>query len=109
MRGKGLFGMRVKLARTGVTFDDGVELPCVEGLKPRAKPRQLARRKLFDGLFNIFGSGHDRDVALARGVEKGCPQDVSRTSPTVRPWRGPMTGSGVTRCFIFGAWRITRS
>jgi hypothetical protein len=29
-------------------------LPRVEGFKPRAKPRQLARAKLFNGLFQCL-------------------------------------------------------
>jgi hypothetical protein len=42
------------------------ELLRVEGLEPRTKPRQLARGKLFDGFFDVFGGGHVRDTAFAR-------------------------------------------
>jgi len=41
------------------------------GLEPRAKPRQLARGKLLDGLLDVFGGGHVRYIALARRAEKG--------------------------------------
>jgi hypothetical protein len=78
VRGKGLFGMRVKFTRTGITFDGGVELPRVEGFKTSAKPRQLARRKLLDGLFNIFGSGHFKHIASAGVAEKRALRDVGR-------------------------------
>jgi len=76
VRGEGLFGMRIKLAGTGVALDGGIELPRVEGFKPRAKPRQFAWRELFDSFFYVFGSSHDRDMALAGEAEKGrmCPE-----------------------------------
>src|ERR1700692_1536292 len=66
VRGKSFFRMRIELAGTGVTLDGGVEPLSVEGLEPRAKPRQLARGKLFDGLFDVFCVGHVRDIAFAR-------------------------------------------
>jgi hypothetical protein len=74
--GKGFFRVGVKLAGTDVAFDGVVELPRVEGFKPRAKPRQLAQGKLFDGFFNIFGGGHVEDVAFAREAKKGGMQSV---------------------------------
>ena len=74
VRGESFIRMRIKLAGPSVPFDGGVELLCVEGLKPRAKPHQLARGKLLDGFLNVFGSGHAGDIALGRGAEKdvGC-------------------------------------
>ena len=63
--GYACFGMRIKLAGTDVAVDGVVELPRVEGFKPRTKPRQLARGKLFNGFFNVFGGSHVRDIAFA--------------------------------------------
>jgi hypothetical protein len=71
VRGESFFRMRIKLSGPSVPFNSSVKLLCVEGLEPCAKPRQLARGKLFDGFLDVFGGGHDRDIALARGVEKG--------------------------------------
>ena len=65
MRGKGFFRVRVKLAGARVPFNDSVELLRVEGLEPRAKSRQLPWSQLFDGLFDVFGSGHVGDIAFA--------------------------------------------
>jgi hypothetical protein len=70
VRGKGLFRKRIKPAGTGVALDGGIELLRVECLKPCAKTRQLARRKLFDGCFDVFGCSHDANVAFSWGVEK---------------------------------------
>ena len=58
MRCEGVVRMRIKLTGAGVPLNGGVELLRVECLEPRAKPRQLARGKLFDGFFDVFGSGH---------------------------------------------------
>jgi hypothetical protein len=48
--GNGFTGMRIQLAGLRVTPDRGIELLRVESLEPGAKPRQLARGKLLDGL-----------------------------------------------------------
>ena len=58
MGGKSLLRVRVKFAGSSVALDGGVELLRLEDLEPRAKPSQLARCKLFDGLFDFFGGGH---------------------------------------------------
>jgi hypothetical protein len=58
VRGKSFFRMRIKLTGARVPLNGGVELLRVEGLEPRAKPRQLARGKLFEGFFDLFGRGH---------------------------------------------------
>ena len=71
MCGKGFLGMRIELASANVLLNGGVELLRIESLKPRAKPRQLARRKLFDGFFDVLGGGHPGDIAFAWGAEKG--------------------------------------
>jgi hypothetical protein len=42
---------------------------------------------------------------LLRQAERGLPGLAHR----VRARRGPMTGSGVTRLFVVGAWRIAAS
>jgi hypothetical protein len=65
VRGKGLFRMHIKLAGAGVLLNGGIEPLGVEGFKPRAKPRQLRRRKLFNGFFDVFGCGHKGNMALA--------------------------------------------
>jgi hypothetical protein len=61
-------------AGPGIAFDRVVELLRVESLKLRAKPRELARGKLFDGFFYVFGSSHVRDIAFASDTEKGRPE-----------------------------------
>ncbi len=71
MCGEGFFGLRIKLASLGVAFDRVVELRVVEGFKPRAKPRELARGKLFDGFFDVFGSSYVGDIAFASDAGKG--------------------------------------
>ena len=86
MRGKGLFGMRVKLARTGVTFDDGVELPCVEGLKPRAKPRQFLRGELINNKNTIAFIRRNRDELKRMREVKPEPIRPS-TLPSVNNFR----------------------
>jgi hypothetical protein len=66
MRGKGFFRECIKLAGLGVTLDRGVELLSVEYLEPCAKPRKLARGKLFNGFLDVFGSGHPGNVTFTR-------------------------------------------
>lgn len=70
VRGKRFFRMRIELAGARVPLNGGVELRRIKGLESRAKPRPLARDKLFDGFFDVFGGGHVRDIAFARGAEK---------------------------------------
>src|SRR3984893_1721574 len=64
VRGQGFIRMRIKLAGLGVALDRGVKLPRIEFLEPRAKPRQLARGKLFDGFLDVFCGGHAGDIAV---------------------------------------------
>ena len=71
MCGKSLFRKRIKLAGVRIPFNGGVEPPRIEGLEPRAKARQLARGKLFDGLLDVLGGSHASDIALGRCMEKG--------------------------------------
>jgi hypothetical protein len=66
VRGKGFFRKFIKLAATGVTLDRGVELLGVEYLEPRAKPRELARYKRFNGFLDVFSGGHLGNITLAR-------------------------------------------
>ena len=46
MCGKRLFDKRIESTGLRIPLDRGIELLRVEGLEPRAKPRQLARGKL---------------------------------------------------------------
>ena len=71
MCGKGFIRARIELAGLGVALDRSVKLLRIERLEPSTKPRQLARVELFDGLFNVFGGGHDGDIALPREAQKG--------------------------------------
>ena len=64
MCGKGFFRERIKLAGVGVTLDRGIELLGVEYLEPCAKPRKLARGKLFNGFLDVFGSGHPENISF---------------------------------------------
>ena len=66
MRGKGLIRVRIKLAGVDVPLNGGVELHRVESLEPGAKPRKLARGKLFNGFLDVFGSGHINHIAFGR-------------------------------------------
>jgi hypothetical protein len=65
MRGKSFFRMRIELAGVAIPLNGVVELRRIEGLEPRAKPRQLAWGKLFNGFLDIFGGGHVGDIAIS--------------------------------------------
>ena len=79
MRGKSFFRMRIALASARVPLNGGIELFRVEGLEPRAKPRQFARGKLFDGFFDVFGGGHAQDIAFVSGDAKAAGCQGQRT------------------------------
>jgi len=64
VRRKSLVSVRVKLARLRVALDRGIELLRVESLEPGAKPRELSRGELFNGLLDVFSGGHVQDIAL---------------------------------------------
>ena len=81
MRGESLFHVHIKLAGAGVTLNGGVELRGVEGLVPRAKPRQFGRSKLFDGFLDVFRSGLVRNMAFAGAVAKGGGRVSRRRNP----------------------------
>jgi hypothetical protein len=49
-----------------VPLNGGVELHRVESLEPCAKPRKLARGKLFNGLLDVFGRAHINHIAFGR-------------------------------------------
>ena len=78
---KGFVRMCIKLAGARVPLNGSIELRRVEGLEPRTKPREFARAELFDGLFDVFGGGHDRDIAFGRGAEKGGGRNGNRVGP----------------------------
>jgi hypothetical protein len=59
VRSESLFGLRIKLAGARVPLNGSIELRRVEGLKPRTRPREFAPAELFDGLFDVFGGGHN--------------------------------------------------
>jgi hypothetical protein len=80
VRRESFFRMRIKLAGVLVPLNGGIELRGIKGLEPCAKPRQLARGKLFDGFFDVFGGGHVRDIAFAPGWEKGVGQGSERSA-----------------------------
>jgi hypothetical protein len=82
VRGERFFRMCIKLASARVRLDGSVELRGVEGFKPRAKPRQLARGKLFDGFLNVFGGSHVKDIALGRDAEKGVERSHKTPAPS---------------------------
>lgn len=70
MCGESLFRMGIPLAGADVPLNRGVELPGVEGLEPGTKSHQLARRKLLDGVLDVFGGGHVGNIAFAPAAEK---------------------------------------
>jgi len=49
MRGEGFIGQFIKLARSSIPFNGGIELLRIESLEPRAESREFARGELFDG------------------------------------------------------------
>lgn len=61
---KSLIRMRIKFAVAGVLLNGDVELLGIECLEPCAKPGKLARGKLFDGFFNVFGGSHAVNIAF---------------------------------------------
>ena len=73
MRRERFFRMCIKLASARVPLNGSVELCGVEDFKPRTKPRQLARGKLFDGFLDVFGGGHVGNIAVAPVTGKGGP------------------------------------
>ena len=54
----------IKLSGRGVAFDCCVEAFSLEHFEPRAKTRQLLRRKLLDGLLDFFGGCHDDNITF---------------------------------------------
>jgi hypothetical protein len=66
VRGKSFVRMPIKLAGTDIPLDGGVELLRIEYLKPRTKPRKLARGELFNGFLDVFGGGHRQHIAFMR-------------------------------------------
>ncbi|HEY0567284.1 MAG TPA: hypothetical protein VGD13_04000 [Xanthobacteraceae bacterium] len=75
--GKSLIRMGIELTSESVALNGSVELSSIEGGKPGAKARQLARGKSFDGFFDVFGGGHDRDIAFEGVTAKGRRANVS--------------------------------
>ncbi len=77
--------MGIQLAGADVPLNRGVELPCFEGLVPRAKARQLVRGELFDGFLDVFGGGHVRDAQHSCWFPYGQPlQDYAFANrPTI--------------------------
>src|SRR6266404_4408510 len=61
VRGERFFRMGIEPA--------GVDVP----LEPGAKPRQLARGKLFDGFLDVFGGGHGGNIAFVPITGTGNP------------------------------------
>jgi len=57
--------MRIKPAGADIPLNGGVEPLGIECLEPGAKRRQFARRKLFDGLLDVFRGGHVEDITFA--------------------------------------------
>jgi hypothetical protein len=91
MCGESLFRKRIKPAGARIPFNGTVEPLRVEVLEPRAKPRQLARGKLFDGLLDVLGGSHASDIALERLTEKGAEHGAceDRKMGWVEPLRNP--------------------
>jgi hypothetical protein len=69
VRSKGFIRERLKLASLGVALDRSVKFPRIERLEPRAKPRQLARVKLFDSFLDVFGN-RSRELIASSPFEK---------------------------------------
>jgi hypothetical protein len=82
VRRERFFRMCIKLASARVPLNGSVELCGVEDFKPRTKPRQLARGKLFDGFLDVFGGGHVKDIALGRDAAKGVERSYKTHAPS---------------------------
>jgi hypothetical protein len=70
MLGESLFSEFVELARASIVFDRSIELRRVIGLEPRTKACQLPRRKLFNGFFDFFSSGHLDNISSTNLTRK---------------------------------------
>ncbi len=70
MRCEGFLCNRIELSGVRIALNGCVEQFSVKHLEPRAKPRQLPRVQLLDGLFDVFGSRHARDITPGEHPEK---------------------------------------
>lgn len=64
VRSERFFRMGVKFAGEGIPLDDDIQPPCIEGLEPRAEPRQLTWGKLLDGFSDVFGGAHEGEHSI---------------------------------------------
>jgi hypothetical protein len=60
----------IKFAGTRITFNGRVELIGVKRFEPSTKSGQLPGRQLLDGLFDVFGCCHSRNITPVGGSEK---------------------------------------
>src|SRR4051812_44423010 len=66
MLGKSLFGKPIQLACVCTPDNCLVKTHGIKGLVPRTKLRELARRELFDSLFDVFDRRHGRYIASSQ-------------------------------------------
>jgi len=66
MRGTCFVRKGIELSDSSVPLDGGIEPFRVKGVEPCAKPRELTRVELLDGLFDVFGGGHSGRIAFSR-------------------------------------------
>ena len=101
MRGKRF--IRIKLTGARVALDRGVELPGIESFEPGAKPRELTGGKLLNGFFDVFGGGHDRNIAFA--VSKRSPDERSEIRGVSHDPRISRRSCGYLLLEVFGTFR----
>ena len=70
MRRDGFLCERIKFAGTRVALNGCVETIGIKRFEPSAESRQLARRQLFDGLFEVLGCFHFTSITPTGGSEK---------------------------------------
>src|SRR5579871_3336537 len=89
MLSKSLFSELVQLAGAGIALDRSIELCRIESFEPRAKARQLVRSKLFNSPFDVFGSGHLKNISSSGAARKDAAQlfGVSQALSAVAPRR----------------------
>ena len=70
-------GQFIELSGRRIAGNRRVETFGIEDLEPGTKPRQLGRGELFNGLSDVFCSGHDRGKSImhTRDCQRRTPEN----------------------------------
>ena len=82
---EGLFGKCIEFSGVRIALNGCVEPIGVKYLEPRAETGQLTRVQLLDGLFDVLGGRHARDIAPVRRREKVRAMRIERPTPARSP------------------------